>query len=214
MKNICFKRGVIFALAMVLIASCGKENTEPYYAFDSADYEFIPNNYEEIGTIYRFRNDNNHEIRIQVLYYNFNKEFDNSYGFGQNGGGAGYFYDNLLIEIKLMDFSVDGQIDGFCDRIYIHYFKYSDELYIETEIPTYEAPTCLLDGFNDTSPFDNLSTMEIGATVFNKVKTVETNSYFSLYNDSQIDRLYFDFDHGIIGFDESQNNNQYRLVLE
>lgn len=194
--------------------SCEPSDSEPYYSFSSSDYEFIAENYEDTERIYVFKNSSEDEVRIKASSYNLNKKYESGYIFGQSERTESFYYDDLWIEIELLDFSVDGVPDGHCDRIQLQIFKTPDGLRTELQIPAYVPPLCSLGGFKETSPYENLSVMEIAGTTFSKVKTITSDQYFSFYNESQIDKVYFDLDEGFIGFDESQTNTQYRLVIE
>ena len=59
-----------------------------------------------------------------------------------------------------------------------------------------------------------LTQMVINNKTYSKVKTITTNEYFTLYNNSHIDKVYYDMDNGIIGFDDTQNNKEFRLESE
>jgi hypothetical protein len=209
MKNLFF---LIFILC--IITSCEPADSEPYYAFSTLDYEFIAENYQDTEKIYVFRNSNEEEVSISVISYTLSKKYESGYIFGQSDRGQSYFYDHLWIEIDLLDFSVDGEPDGYCDRIQLQIFKTPEGLRTELQIPAYTPPLCSQGGFKETSPYQNLSVLEINGSTFNKVKTITSDHYFSFYNESQIDKVYYDFGEGFIGFDESQTNTQFRLVIE
>ena len=199
---------------IILLTSCEPADSEPYYKFSASDYGFIAENYEDTDKVHVFKNNNGSEVHLKVAFYVLSKEYESGYIFGQPNRNDSYFYDQLWIEIELLDFEIDGLPDGSCDRIQLLIFKTPEGLRTELDIPSYESPLCLLGGFKETSPYTNLSEMEIDGTIFSKVKTITSQNYFSFYNASLIDMVYFDLDHGIIGFDESQTNTQFRLVIE
>lgn len=205
----------IFLTSIIgIMCYCEPADSEPYYKFNTSDYDFIAENYQDTDKVHVFTNDNEEEVHLKVAFYELSKEYESGYIFGQPNRTDSYFYDQLWIEIELLDFNVDGLPDGSCDRIQLHIFKTPDGLRTELDIPAYESPLCLQGGFKETSPYSNLSEMVINGEIFNTVKTITSENYFSFYNESQIDRVYFDLDHGLIGFDESQSNNQFRLVIE
>ena len=214
MKAIIVIKLISITWILLYIISCKPSDSEPYYSFIETDFEFIPDNYQETGTILTFKNSMNDEIKMEVLFYIESKEYESGYGIGQPVQSESYYYDNLWIEIKLLDFFIDGQTDNFCNSIYLHITKNPNGLMTHLEIPIYEQPLCLVGGFQEYSPYLDLNVIEINGTEFSKVKILESDAYFSFFNGSQIDRLYYDFDYGIIGFDESENNVEYRLLIE
>ena len=107
----------------------------------------------------------------------------------------------------------------FGDMIYVTLssFMHHNQKCISLKFPySFEAKQYIKNGhgFSGFSPFENLTQMEINETNYTKVKIIIPNDYFTFYNGSQIDKVYYDFDKGIIGFDDSQNNKEYRLINE
>jgi hypothetical protein len=41
-----------------------------------------------------------------------------------------------------------------------------------------------------------------------------SDHYFTLYNDSKINVIYYDMEYGFIGFDDTENGLEFRLVQE
>ncbi len=210
MKSIIF----FFALSVVLI-SCQTSDNEPYQNFSDSDYQFIPENYQEIGEIITFRNEQNEEVQIKTTFYNLNKEFESGYGFGQPTISDSYYYDDLWITIELLNVDTTNQEISYCNSIKIHIYKTGDgRLSTKLQIPFYDEPFCIGTGFSEFSPYENLIQMEITNVSYSKVKIVVPNGYFTFYNDSQIDKVYYDLDKGIVGFDDTQQNKEFRLVTE
>lgn len=207
------KRLIIISILFSLIVSCQPSDSEAYYNFNSLDYEFIPEQYQEIGKTFIFKNAQNEEVRIKPLFYTLNKNFESGYGFGQPTQTESYYYDDLWIQIELVD--VEIPIESYCDRIVIRINKSPYKgLFVDLEIPTYNELGCYTGGLSEFFPFEGLTQMVINNKTYSKVKIVTTNHYFTLYNDSHIDKVYYDMDNGIIGFDDTQNNEEFRLVSE
>ncbi|WP_271424622.1 hypothetical protein [Aequorivita sinensis] len=209
------KHLIFFSIAFIFLVSCQPSDSEPYYNFTNSDYQFIPEQYQEIGGTFIFKNAQNEEVKIKPLFYTLNKKFESGYGFGQPTRTESYYYDDLWIEIDLLNIEIPDQPEGYCERIYIHINKSPYKgLFIDLQIPTYNEPFCGGGGFWEFSPFENLTEMVINNKTYTKVKIVTPNDYFTLYNDSHIDKVYYDMDNGIIGFDDTQNNKEFRLVIE
>lgn len=69
-------------------------------------------------------------------------------------------------------------------------------------------------GFEAVPPFENLIQMEFNGFSYSKIKVVIPNDYFTLYEGSNIDKVYYDMEHGIVGFDYTQNNLEFQLITE
>ncbi|MCG2420076.1 hypothetical protein K8089_13685 [Aequorivita sp. F47161] len=208
------KRPVILSILFLLLASCQPSDSGPYYNFSNLDYQSIPEEYRDIGKIFVFKNAENDEVKIKPLYYSLKKEFESGIGFGQPRGDS-YYYDNLWIEIDLMSIEIPDKPEGYCESISININKSPYKgLYVKLLIPTYSGQSCTGGGFTEFEPFEGLTQMVINNKTYNKVKIISTNNYFTLYTDSQVDKVYYDMDYGIIGFDDSQNNKEFRLVTD
>ncbi len=209
------KHLIFFSIAFILLVSCQPSDSEPYYNFTNSDYQFIPEPYQVIGKTFIFKNAQNEEVKIKPLFYTLNKEFESGYGFGQPTRTESYYYDDLWIEIDLLNIEIPNEPDGYCERIYIHINKSPYKgLFVDLQIPSYNEPFCSGVGFKEFSPFEGLTQMIVNNKTYSKVKTITTNEYFTLYTNSHIDKVYYDMDDGIIGFDDTQNNKEFRLVSE
>jgi hypothetical protein len=209
------KRLIIISIIFALIVSCHPSDSETYYNFSKPDYQLIPEQYQEIGKTLVFKNAQNEEVKIKPLFYTLNKEFESGYGFGQPTQTESYYYDDLWIEIDLLNIEIPDEPDGYCERIHIHINKSPYKgLFVDLQIPTFNEPFCSAGGFQEFSPFEGLTQMIIKDKTYSKVKIITANEYFTLYNDSHIDKVYYDMDNGIIGFDDTQNNKEFRLVSE
>ena len=161
------------------------------------------------------KNQENEEVEIEPIFYTLTKEYESGIGLGQPNNSDSYYYDNLWITLELLNVNIQNEGADYCNQISIYINKVGDgRLSTEVGIPFYDEPFCLGNGFSGFSPFENLTQMEINETNYTKVKIIIPNDYFTFYNGSQIDKVYYDFDKGIIGFDDSQNNKEYRLINE
>lgn len=56
--------------------------------------------------------------------------------------------------------------------------------------------------------------MTIDNVIYDKVKTFTTKKNYLFFNESTINKLYYDLKMGIIGFDDTVNNVEYRIINE
>lgn len=207
------KQLIILSIAIISLFSCQPEDNEQYLHFNNEDYAFIPQEYKEIGKKFIFKNAQNEEVTIQPLYYTLKKKYESGYGWGQSNQTESYYYDDLWIELKLLNVEIPDE--QYCNRVNIHISNtFYKDLHVEVTVPYYDGQFCKPNGFKQFQPFTELTQMVINGKTYSSVKTVVPNDFFTLYNGSQIDKLYYDMDHGIIGFDDTQNNKEFRLVSE
>jgi hypothetical protein len=205
---------IYFSILYIGFVSCSPSDKYPYYNFSNSDYEFIPEEYQETGKIFRFKNQQDEVVEIAPLFYNLKKEFAGA-SFGQPNFTDYFYYDNLHIEIGLLDVAIPNKPEEYCSRIFMHFQKRRDgNLLIEARVPGYVDSSCSGKKLSETGPFKDFMQMEINGKVYNKIKIINTDEHFTFYNDSNINKVYFDFDHGIVGFDDTQNNIEFRLINE
>ncbi len=210
MKTILGIFGII-----VLLISCETSDNEPYQNFNDADYQLIPEQYQNTEKVFRFKDQQNNIIQIRSLYYNLKKEFESGYGFGQPTQSDSYYYDNLWIGLELMDVDISNQNGGGCNEVSIHINKVGDgRLSTEMTIPYYDGTFCLGNGFQEFSPFENLIQMEFNGVIYSKIQIIIPNDFFTFYENSTIDKVYYDMDNGIVGFDDTVNDLEFRLINE
>ena len=192
-------------LSFLFLFSCdvnlnGDENTH-HYNFNSTDYRYIPTIYNKIGKEIIFKNELNEKIKLEVLEYNITVV---------QGGGIReseplHTYEKLKIELKVAD------SDLGCDFKTILITKWGGKLITRIITRTSTDPCS---GFEMTEKLEfpyEISSMQIENTLFDKVVTIfiDSQPYFSsIYS---FDKVYFDFKNGIIGFDDTKNNLNYRL---
>ncbi|MCB0458636.1 MAG: hypothetical protein R2821_01465 [Flavobacteriaceae bacterium] len=201
----------IFFLATFILYSCSIDfdwsDNVSYYKFTKSDYKYIPTVYKNEGKIFTYRNKDGDEVKIKSLYYTFlQKEYESGYGFGQPGIGDSFYYDELWIELELINFSIE------CNKIYIHIRKtFEKNLSTIISIPEYDGFFCLSGGFNFTSPYGNLQEINFDRQSYDKVVVINTEEFFTLHNDSKSKSIYYDFKQGIIGFDDL-DGKEWRIV--
>tara|TARA_R100001369_G_C3282273_1_gene162237 strand:- start:181 stop:633 length:453 start_codon:yes stop_codon:yes gene_type:complete len=149
-----------------------------------------------------------------------NKEFESVYGFGQPSQSESYYYyyyydDDLWIGLELMDVDISEQSGGVSNQVSIAINKVGDgRLLTKVSFPFSDGNFCLGNGFEEISPFENLTQIEFNGVAYSKIKIVIPNAFFTFYEGSTIDKVYYDMDNGIVGFDDTVNTLEFRLTSE
>ncbi len=215
MKHTLFKnRNTLLLLGLFLsLFSCSKEDNEPpFYKFTNSDYEYIPTLYEDVGAVFTFKNELNEEVKIKVLDYTITKKSGGGLsGFFVGGGSSMSYHYFEKLEIDLEIIGVISPPKRISLEFYSVYKADPSRIGIWIHLPYFDG------GFsrkNISPPFDDgLGELIIEGNNYNKVKSFN-NSYlfFKTGNNYPIDKVYYDFKHGLIGFDDTENNIQFRLV--
>ncbi|WP_299119733.1 hypothetical protein [uncultured Winogradskyella sp.] len=210
------KKNMIFCILTLVICSCeiNLDDDIKYYRFSKNDYKFIPTVYQDIDRIITFKNQQSEEVKIEVKGYNKNKKSNGGWNWAGGASTDLYYTDQIIIWLDLMDVNFPEIGDGYCDQIHITIEKRSDGT-TETilKIPSY-SNYCSRISLPSLSPYIELQSMSIGNVSYDSVKVFETEENFLFYDESTIDKIYYDFNQGIIGFDDTENNIQYRIVNE
>ena len=202
-------------ILLISLMACSVKDDTKHYKFSNSDYNFIPTVYSEEGQVFTYRNQLNEEVQVEVSYYNKTRESGGGLSFSQGYQGELFYYEVLSIGLRFLEANVEGFPDGYCNTFQIRISKTAFEtIFYKVSIPSYENNTCYGNGFNFGSPFEDLQLFEINDNVFGNVRVFHTNRAPNFYEDSAIDIVYFDLKNGILGFDDTTNNLQYRLVLD
>lgn len=210
------KNYVTYLFIFLVVFSCDidLDDNPSYYKFTQYDYKFIPTVYQDVDRTITFKNQQNEEVQIDVKSYSINKKSNGGWNW-VGGSSTDIFYtDQIIIWLDLINVNFPDIGDGYCDQIHIIIEKRSDGT-TETilSIPSYTT-YCSSINLNSLSPYDELLSMSIGNVIYDAVKVFETDENFLFYDESTIDKIYFDFENGIIGFDDIDNNVEYRIVNE
>lgn len=191
---------------LISLFSCdiNLDDDPKYYRFSESDFSYIPTIYEDTGKVITFKNDLNEEIKLEVVDYNFTIE---------QGGGIGeskpiHTYDKLKIELKVTDSDLN------CDFKRIEITKWGGYLITRIITRTSSDPCT---NFQITEKLEfpyEVSNMKINNITYDKVVTTfnDLQPYFS--TNYSFNKVYFDFKKGIIGFDDTENNTEFRIVNE
>lgn len=214
------KKLLLFILIITSLLSCETEDDAKFYTFSNNDYKFIPTIYENNeDEILIFKNQYNEEVKIQIKSFRFNKKSHGGISFTQDYSEF-YYTEQIIIWIDLIEVTLtvdNGNIDDYCDDFHIIIEKKSDgttetKLKIPSYVDTSFGGSCSGSRLISNSPYNNLNEMSINNKVYTKIKVFETDNNFYFFNNSTINKLYFDFKNGLVGFDDTLNNINYRIV--
>ena len=188
-------KNLIYLLTFVFFASCAEkdifENKKVYYKFNGSDFDNIPTKYSQIGSFTNYKNDNGESIEIKNVSYNLR---ENIYLTGELFDPV-YYHDNLFISLSIKDQLVfDFYIDKFENNLleykigivqyyYLYYPKEND---------------LLTEKFINNILYKKVRVFELSKDVIINISPTVT-----------IDKIYFDLKAGVIGLEDSANNNQF-----
>ncbi|MBC7643363.1 MAG: hypothetical protein H7174_13690 [Flavobacterium sp.] len=214
------KKCIIFFV--ILIISCTKDIDEvkdelPYFSFITEDNNVLLN-LDQVGKILTFKNQNNDNLLFEVVTNKKEKQLHSKGNWVYASYSEKYFYydqktialrctlptPDLIIKINRWPTSFSDGRDGIgfsvsksskmVANINVDTFNSSEpSIYFEY---TYSTETMIINGFT----YNNVLKIEIQNSQF-------TNPGWLL---PKINFLYFDFNKGVIGFDDI-NNNEWRL---
>ncbi len=194
----------------LLASSCNKEDepTSPYYKIEGTDYDYIPTVYNDIGKVISFKNQYDDEVKFEVLGYEIEKEFSSCF-LVSNCEGEDWYYDRL-------DIGIITQNCESCQGITISITKTPiDDLIHRIMLPGEHSGNIKIFRTPSLTEYD-ISSMTINEITYNNVLTFEVSGefvdFYTLYDESTIHKVYYDLNQGFIGFDDTENNLQFRIV--
>lgn len=205
---------IVFLVLITLIGCSPKDDTR-VYKFSNSDYNFIPTIYSEVGQIFTFRNQFNEEVQLEVNDYYETRESGGGLSFSQGYLGELFYYDVLYISLNILEAGIEleGISEDVCNTFRIRISKSSTgSLVYKIKVPSYENNSCSSSAYPFSSPFEDLNLLEIDNNFFGNVKILNSNRALNFYEDSNIDVIYFDLKEGLLGFDDTENNEEYRIV--
>lgn len=198
---------IIFPLLLFIIASsCIKIfDDSPYYKINKSDNNYLPTAYKEKNKIRNYKSQDGKIIKIKNKIYSTIKNSDSA---GWLQFDTFYYFDELRVILELMDFENR--------EIGISVCKISTgELIHRISLPSKEGPPYPMSFKFKTPDEYTYTTMNINNKTYNKVRIFEredsANPIF-LYENSTINKVYYDINQGFIGFDDTKNNIQFRLI--
>lgn len=195
--------------SLLFLCSCSWDFQEdiPSHYFTNEDYEFLPTVYEKVGKTFTYENQLGEEVTLKVSSYNDIKYY---IGAGFGGGESGN-YEKLIVRL------INKQFPNCFKEIAI-YKNLKDNLNLFFSTSTTPIPCEGWIKERVKGPFET-SQMVIDEFTYDKVTTLFESNYNAelgygpfFHPDYTIDKIYYDFKYGIIGFDDTSSNVQFRLV--
>ncbi len=197
----------IYITLLLGILSCDlnmSDDGPPFYSLNETN---IPKNYNDEGKIFSFINNQNGEIvRFEITKY---WKYEQSYGELFN---TEYEYERLWVDAKLLDFTNNSNSFKLLDISQGHSGE-PNRMEIKVFIPHLYNNQFRRYTYRFFYPDEELSSLQINNKQYNKVVILDgASDYFAFFDNSTINKVYYDLQFGIIGFDDTINNIQYRLI--
>ena len=193
-----------------LFFSCGAEDDEgEYFKFTQEDYTYIPTVYKEEGKIRNYINQHNDTIKIRNGSYSLEKKFA---GGIINAPIPSYHYDELRISLDLLSVKP-------VNYIQVEIWKRTvDTLGYTVKTPGYNPNVRASFVFYAPESMQHFTQLTTAIKTYNDVLELKASdrffgndSYFTLADNATFHTIYYSLKHGIIGFDDTKNNLNYRL---
>jgi hypothetical protein len=203
------KKLMLILLFLTVLISCSSNSTDDpaSYEFSETDFEFLPQEYANVGQVYRFKNQENEEIQLKVASFDLREMTGGGIGTSQNL----FYYEELEIIMEVINASNDN-----CDTMKILAAKQQNDFLIWVYELESLFPCSSSQSWQESidRPFVT-SEMTIQGKRYDKVVSLfEGASNIDFYPGYTIDRIYYDLDNGFIGFDDSVQNVEFRIVTE
>ncbi|WP_155810412.1 hypothetical protein [Polaribacter sp. Hel_I_88] len=205
---------LLLLTSLLIIYSCNPEidifGGNEHFKFSSSDEIYLFKDYNKVGEIRQFINENNRIVNFEIERYKIEKE---SSGF--LSPAKMYYYDNLVIILKLTEINSE-----VCNKIIISISKSKEgKLGNSISIPSSTENSCggIKFQYKIPEPIEyEINEMKIGNITYESVLTFEGKggliNYLSFFEKSEVNKVYFDLKKGIIGFDDSESNTKFRIM--
>tara|TARA_B110000093_G_C12834640_1_gene352605 strand:- start:219 stop:827 length:609 start_codon:yes stop_codon:yes gene_type:complete len=176
----------------------------PFYRLNQRN---IPENYNEEGKIISFSNNQNEEIiRFKITKY---------WKYEQSSGelfNTDYKYERLWVDVELLDLTNDPNNFKLLD-ISQGYGGEPNRMEINVYLPHFYNNQFRKYTYRFFYPEEELNSMQINSNQYNKVVILnDASDYFAFFDNSTINKVYYDLEFGIVGFDDTINNIKYSLI--
>ena len=189
---------LIYLFTIVFLSSCEPnigipENKKVYYKLSTGDFDIIPTKYNQLGNITIYKNAIGQSIEIKNIFYRIDENiFLNGELFGTE-----YYNDRLFIRLNANSYTdFDFYISKFENDLLSYKIIISQIFYINL-------------------PKDNnlLFEKNINNVLYKKVAIFELSKEAILnINNVKINKIYFDLKGGVVGLEDSSNNNQFWIT--
>jgi hypothetical protein len=204
---------LLLLTSLLVIYSCEPEidifGGNEHFKFSASDEQYLFKEYNKVGEIREFINENNRIVNVEIERYQIERE---SSGF--LSPGKMYYYDNLVIILKLTEINSDT-----CNKIIVSISKSKEgKLGCSISIPTSTENSCggVKFQYKIPEPIEyEINEMKIGNITYENVinldGTESLQKYLTFFEESEVNKVYFDLKKGIIGFDDSISNSKFRI---
>lgn len=218
----------ILVVTTVSLICCNNDDGNgidyPYYEFDETDTELLINYEYDIGEIITYENQNGEQLNFKVIFNETSKVGEYSLGTFSGGGGLlQSYYDSKIVRLEIIENQDYGR-EGLVNYI----FSNSQNLFkIGVNFPLWNISSAAfideLDNRSNIFPTDlasePLTQMIVNGHLFERTIAIdsesedinEISSYGTLI--SNVNKLYYDYDFGIIQFDDMEGN-EWKLNLK
>ncbi|MGJ8592423.1 MAG: hypothetical protein ACSHXF_07740 [Aquaticitalea sp.] len=227
MKHLCKK--LLLFLAIAFLIGCNKDEDgprEPYYQF-SNDEKLVLIKYDyKPDQIITYENQENERIEFKVI--SNERLISESFSVGTFSGGGGIFensYDNKIIRIEIIGNSVNTGTSGDYSKVNYIFSKNKNTFNNGINFPLWNVTLySFIDEIQNPvnifmNDFNNIqkSEMTVNGHLFTKVVTVNSgsdeskNGYEFGLMTQNINRIFYDYDFGIIQFNDVEGN-EWKLI--
>lgn len=223
MKNII----ALLLVSIFLFIQCSQPDFEDnitYYKFTNEDNQFIINYDYDVNDIIIYQNQFGEQIHCKVVYNETKRrgKYQGSFaGFGDPT--LQYYYDGKIIRLEIVENITDTNLSSN-NRELINYIflKGSDSLISGLNFPMWNVSNSshLVEGQNSISfgLWDYYDTqrqeMNVNGHLFNNVIVINSESNLPLNSNllpNNVNEIFYDFDFGIIQFNDIEDK-QWKLI--
>ena len=205
-------RRIIYSiLPLILFSSCIKfklfdDDKLPYYKFTEEDKAYLPTVYSKLNEEKKYISKDGNTLSTKTLRYDFAKNRRGNLKYSI----PPHFFDKLDIELTAQN------TNDSCNTIKISFHKNESGVVNSwIEFPSNRHPHCIRVYYTFELPEekDSVTSIMINNKTYHHVLNFVHSHYpFNIGNNTQIDKVLYDLKEGIIGFDDTKNDIQFRLV--
>jgi hypothetical protein len=215
----------ILCLFTIFLVNCKNDdgNIEfPYFVFNQSDNSLIITYDYSINEIITYENQNGEQLNFKVVQNEITKQSDYSEGgFSGGGGNLESYYDSKIIKLEIIE-NQDYESNGLVNYIFS---KSNDSFKSGMNFPLWNIlnPTFIDELRNNANiplmAFNDLPKIQgnINGHIFEKIVIIDSQS-MSINQDSSygtltknINIIYYDYDFGIVQFNDIQGN-EWKLI--
>ena len=191
-------------LFLLIIISCDRvplfqeERTD--YKFSQADFQFIPTLYKIPNLTNIYKSNLGDTIKLQNAFYNQTEEIV----YSSSSLTKVTHYDNIKIQLNWLPISV-------CNNMTLNISKGLNNVLGYTFVFWSNQNGCngISYSFNSSDTFKKI---QLGGVNYNYLTEMKFNGfYLTTYNLKKLDKVYYDLEKGLIGFENTQTNELYLI---